>query len=784
MKTTQRNPFTRIARLLVLIALVSWSGAAALGQALGAPGTVTINQVIVRFQGATNVSEQIVRANMQVREGSTLDETLIDRDIRSLYRTNLFEFIEVKRETLPANQVNLVFELTPRYRVLSVIFDGNEKVKSKRLEKEIKSKANFVLDERQVKEDSEKIREYYQKIGYNRVSLYYEIDRDRSTGFGTVTFKIREGDKVRVAGIEFVGNENVKPRALRKEMETKKWTPWSWLLGTGRFKDDEFEDDLDKLRDYYRELGFLDVAIPPERIEYNYPSPGRLAVTIPIVEGRQYRIGEIEISGATKVPAMALRLALKEKPGAVFRPSKLDEDASEIEKFYGRGGHLDARVTLLRKPNLQTGDIDLEYIIDEDIPYDVESVKIEGNTKTKSIVLLRELVLGPGERFDTVRMEISKLRLENTRFFEDVNLTPESTNIPGRRNLKVAVREGRTGNLTFGAGFSSLERAVIFAELTQSNFDLFNRRSFFQGDGQKFRLRMQLGDQSSEVVMSFEEPWLFEKQLAAGFTLFRTSSDFNSAIYSEIRTGGEVYLRRRLFELVNGQLSYSYQVVDIDDIAPGAPPVIQALAGEQSISKVGFTMERDTRDKIINTTRGNRVELRTDLAGGIFGGDSDYYKLEFRGAQFYPLFDFQTQVLAVILRGGVAESYGDSTSVPFYERFFLGGPYTLRGFEYREVGPKDLGTNEPIGGNTYGMLTIEYSADIVSPVRFAIFYDAGFVNADSFDFNPSDYNDNFGVGLRLFVAGAPLSLDFGIPLTSDGTNDEGNQFNFSFGTRF
>jgi len=764
--------------------MVAGGCASAYAQGQGVPAGQTVESVIIRFLGATNVSEQIVRANMQMRENEVLDDVLIDRDIRSLYRTGLFEFIEVKRETLPTGRVNLVFELTPRYRVLAVVFDGNEKVKDRRLEKEIKTKDNFVLDERQVKEDSEKLREHYQKVGYNRVSIYYEIERDRSTGFGTVTFKIREGNRVKLRGVNFVGNENVKARKLRKEMETRKWTLWSWLVGSGRFKDELFEDDLELLRDYYRQEGYLDVAIPPEQIEYDYTNESSLVLTINVNEGRQYRIGEIEISGATIVPGFALRLGLKQKSGDVFAPEKLDADASEIEKFYGRGGHLDTRVNLLRKPNLTTGDIDLEYIIDEGEAYDVESIKIEGNDKTKSIVILRELVLGPGETFDTVRMEVSKLRLDNTRFFEDVNLTPETTNIPGRRNLKVAVREGRTGNLTFGAGFSSLERAVIFAELTQSNFDIFNRRSFFQGDGQKFRLRLQLGDQSSEAVMSFEEPWLFEKRLAAGFTLFRSASDFNSAFYSEIRTGGEVYLRKRLFELVNGQLSYSYQIVDIDNVSPSAPFIIQSLAGEQSISKVGFTMERDTRDKIINTTRGNRVELRTDLAGGLWGGDADYYKLEFRGAQFYPLFDFQTQVLAIILRGGTTASYGDSTSVPFYERFFLGGPYTLRGFEYREVGPRDAFANEPIGGNSYGMLSIEYSADVVAPVRFAVFYDAGFVNEDAWDFNPANYNDNFGVGLRLFVAGAPLSLDLGIPLTSDGTNDEGNQFNFSFGTRF
>ena len=781
MKTTHRNPLTRIVRLFLALWVVALGCTVSSAQSAAPAGGYTIGRIDIRFQGSANVSEQVVRANMQVREGAVLDDSMVDRDIRSLYRTGQFEFIEVKRDVRPDGTVNLAFEVTPKYRVLSVRYDGNKKVKNRRLEKEVKTKANLALDERQVKEDAEKIREYYQKTGYNQVSVYYEIERDRASGFGTVVFKINEGPKVKIGVIRFVGNEHVKARKLRKEMETKRWWMFSWLTGSGRFKDDEFEDDLDKLRDYYREQGYLDVQIRPDQIVYDYPSPKRLEITISIEEGRQYSIGDIQVTGAEIYPPGLLRLALKQKTGMVFTPSKLDEDVKALEDFYGREGYLETRVRLLRKPNLSTGNIDLEYQVNESEQFSVESVKIEGNTKTKSIVVLRELVLGPGDIFNTVRMEISKLRLDNTRFFEDVNVTPETTNIPGRRNLKVAVKEGRTGNLTFGAGFSSLERAVIFAELTRSNFDVFNRKSFFQGDGQKFRLRLQLGSQSSEAVLSFEEPWLFERQLALGFSLFRTSSDYNSALYSEVRTGGEVYLRKRLFELVDGRLSYIYEVVEINDVDPSLASFFNG--GKTNISKVGFQLLRDTRDKIINTTRGNRAEFTTEVAGGPFGGDENYYKLEFRGSQFFPIFETQTQVISVIGRAGVADAYGDSDDVPFFDKFFLGGPYTLRGFEYRQVGPKNS-FGEPTGGDSYGFLSIEYSLDIVSPIRFAIFYDAGFVNDGAYDFSPGAYNDNFGFGLRLFVAGAPLSLDFGIPITSDATNNQGNQFNFSFGTRF
>jgi len=742
-----------------------------------------VASVAIKFIGIANVNEQIVRANIQVRAGTDYDETMIDHDIRSLYRTGLFEFIEVKREDLPDNRVNLVYEVTPKYRVLAVRYEGNKKIKTSRLEKEATIRPNTALDERIVKNDAEKIHDYYQKEGFNQVQVTYDIDRDRSTGFGTVIFKIHEGDKVRIADIRFTGNAHVKAKRLRKEMETRRWWMFSWLTGTGKFKDDTFEDDIGKLTDYYREQGFLDVDIPLDRIRYDYPKPSRMIITIHVDEGRQYRIGDISITGCKLFTDSMLKLLLRQRTGMIFRPSKLDKDVENLEDFYGRAGYLDTQVHLVRKPNVTTGAIDIEYQIQESDKFFVESVKIEGNTKTKNIVIIRELVLGPGDVFDTVRMKASKLRLQNTRFFDDVDLKDESTNIPGRRDLKVSVKEARTGNLSFGAGYSSLERATFFAEVSQSNFDLFNTHSFFQGAGQKFRIRFQIGSLSNEVLLSFEEPWLFQKELALGFNIYRTTSDINSAYYTEMRIGGQIYLRKHLFEYVEGELSYTDEEIAITNVDPQAAPIIQELAGYTRTSKVGFSLRRDVRDKIVNSTRGNFMEMITELAGGPLGGSNDYYRLEFRGSEFLPVFQTQTQVLMLLGRAGVVQNYGKSATVPFYDRYFLGGPDDLRGFEFQDVGPKDS-LGEAIGGKTYSLFTAEYSFDVVKPVRFAIFYDAGFVNGPAYDFNPSNYNDDFGVGLRLFVAGAPLSLDFGIPLTTDNINKKGNQFNFSFGTRF
>lgn len=750
----------------------------------GAPA-YKVGTVTVKFVGTANVNEQVVRANIQARPGGDLDETMLDRDIRALYKTGLFEFIEIKREAVDARTFNLVFEVTPKYRVFAVKYEGNKQVKTHRLQREVKTVPNTALDERQVKEDEEKLKEYYQKVGYNQVSVSHTIARDRSTGLATVTFRIREGRKVKIKEIRFSGNAHIKSKVLRHQMDTAKWWMFSWITDSGRFKDDTFQDDLDKLRDYYREHGYLDVDIPEERIVFSYPKPDQLVITIAVNEGRQYHIGEITITGNKLHSTLLLRrvASLYAKPGAVFAPSKIDKATERLEDYYGKDGYLDTRVHVTRRANLKTNDIDLEFRIEESEKFYVESIEVEGNTKTKSVVIIRELSLGPGDVFDMVRMKISKNRLENTRFFDNVEIEPQETNIPGRRDMRITVKEGRTGTFTFGAGYSSLERATVFAQIQQTNFDLFNTRSLFQGDGQKFSIKVSIGELSNEAVISFEEPYLFQRVLGLGFSLFREQSSYVSTFYQEIQEGGYVSLRKPLWGLYQGTLTYQYEIIDIYDVSASASPFIQAFGGNHDVSSVSFDILRDTRDKIVSPTSGNRIDFTTTLAGGLLGGTDNFYKFEFHGSQNFKVFDTQEQVLELVAYGGVIQNYGNFKTLPYYDAFYLGGPQTLRGFEYQEVSPRDI-FGEPIGGKTYGMFTAEYSVEIVDPIRAAVFYDVGFVNGPAFDFNPGGYNDDFGFGLRLMVAGSPLSLDYGIPLKGDKFNRQGGQFNFSFGTRF
>ena len=796
---------------------------AQLGRAPESAEPPTIRKLIVNFTGLSNVNEEVARANMSLREGEPYDAIAIDRDIRTLYRTQLFEHIEVRLQPVGSDEVDLFFDIRPKFRIASISFDGNERIRDRRLENEVTILPNQILNERRVKEAGQAIEEFYLKRGFSQARIEYEIDRNPATGFGNVIYKIREGGKYKISKVKFTGNKNIKSRKLRRNIKTKKRGLFSLFTGSGRFDADQFDDDLEKLKDLYVEEGHLDIGIDPAQVRFSYPTNRKMVIDIAVDEGKEYQVGSIDFEGNELYKDDILRLMLRVKPGDRYRPERLDEDLERIEDFYGQFGYMESRVRLTRVPNVTTGNIDIVYQIYESEKFQVESIEIEGNTKTKSTVVIRELALGPGSTFDSVRMDASRMRLENTRYFDDVNVTPQTTQIPGRRDLRITFREGRTGNFSFGAGFSSLEKGTFFVELTQSNFDIFNWRGAFQGDGQKFRLRAQIGSLSSQITLAFEEPWLFEKRLAAGFTLFNTSSGL-TRLYDVEQKGFDVYIRKRLIELIEARLSYSLVEFGFDNFARELDGV-QRDQLEQSngqISSLNLLLLRDRRDRIINTFRGSRLELDLTTAGGPLGGNFQYNKIESRNLIHFPISTWHSQTIGFLIRAGVVKESGDSEFVPIEERFYLGGPNTLRGFEFRDVSPKsglvpldpeltDSGIGRrpfEIGGKTYGMFSAEYTIGFTEGFHGAIFYDGGFVNKAAGDFsmdrveaygeflgepvllgwNNSGWNDNVGVGIRISVMGTPLRLDYAIPLTTSGDptfggNDEGAQFNFTFGGR-
>ena len=758
--------------------------------------TVELGAIHLVYENFKTVDRAFVLSHIRLSEGGLYNRLLSDQSLRSLYKTNYFEFVDFK--VAEVNGVSeLSIHLTAKYKLKQIVFSGNQKFSAEYLLEAGEVKDVFILDEYQINTAAEKMSDLYSKKGYKDANVTYTINRNSLTGEATVDFKINESVKTEIKLISFNGVTAFNPKALLRVMKTEKKNLFSWLSGSGKFDQALLKDDLDLLRLFYQNAGFLDVEIDPDLISYDFTNPKNSRIIITIDEGEQYFLGAVEIEGAsifTEQELFAL-LELNKNERIFYSPQVVNRWAGEIEDFYSSKGYLETRVFSDKKSNLENRQIDVVFKVRESEKYYLESISIEGNTKTQQKVIIRELALKPGDVFDYKRMQSSEKRLKNTAFFDQVRLRPESTNIPGRKKLNVLVSESRTGSFSFGAGFGSVKSTQFFLEMKQSNFDINDWESGFQGAGQKFRARISLGNLSSQALIGFEEPWLFEQRLTFGTNLYATESEYNSSDYNEKRTGLELYIRRRLFELVEAKVSYKYELVNIFDVfvptdldvSDNVADVFQSAAGEQAVSKLGLTLLRDNRDSLLFTRSGNRTSIDTEFAG--LGGDVDYFKFDFRTAQFIPTADLWNQSLSIIGRLGMIIPLKDDEEAPFYDRFYLGGPETLRGYDHRDIGPRSTDgvgnySQNTAGGHTYGLFSAEYLFQVSEGLGLVAFYDGGFVNADERDFSFDNYADNIGIGARLLMMGSPLKLDYALPLNKPDHLPNSPQFHFSFGTRY
>ncbi len=765
-------------RYCVLLALlIHW-----VPQTQGQVAPQRVQTIEIRHVGPAAASDELIRANIRVKIGDPLLKTSVDDDVRNLYNTGYFYNIRVAEERADGG-VKLIYVVQGKPLLTDVQFTGNTKFSTSKLQKKLTSKTGQPLDERKLFTDAQEIQKSYQKAGYQRTKVEYKLNINENAGRGTATFEVTEAPKVKVVDIQFVGAAAYPEKRLAKVLKTKEHWMFSWLTGTDKFKDDQFEDDKEKLAEFYRNEGYLDFEI--KDIQFDNPKPDALVIKFQIFEGKQYKVGAVAVKGNNLFPSAEIEKDIRMTSGKTFTPEGQRKDVESVRDFYGTKGYIDSRVVAVRTPNTETGNMDVTYQVDEKDKSFVEKIEIKGNVKTKDKVLRRELAISPGETFDMVRVKLSKQRLENLNYFEKVDAQPEPTDVPNRKNLVVNVEEKNTGNMSVGAGFSSVESVVGFVEVTQGNFDLF-KPPWFTGGGQKMRLRASYGSRRQDYLVSFTEPWFLDRKLAFSVDLYHRNTSFQSSLYDQTQTGMRLGLERALWsDFVRGNVSYTIEDVGIKNVDPGASPELKAEQGSQLVSKIGAGLTYDTRTGGLTPSGGHRVELISELAGGPFGGDADFYRLELRGTQYYPGF-WSGQTWEIIGRVGSIESY-NSRPVTLFNRYFLGGPRTLRGYRFSDVSPRDS-LNEPLGGNTYWLGSVEYSIPLIERLRFAMFYDVGNVYADSFSFNPNRakgetlYQDNVGVGFRINIPNlGPLRLDYGIPLTSDRNQNKSGRFNFDVG---
>src|ERR1700758_1974906 len=530
------------------------SAGVARGQApQAAPGLPIIRSIDVQYTGPQTVSKQRILAQMRLRVGQPYSNQVVEQDIEALYKTGSIHNVRIFAQP-EGDGVKVIVAVQTRAIMREIEITGAERIKAKRIRKEIKVRLNQAVNEQALEEARQKIIEIYQGKGYTDVSVEYRVEPiDEKRGTARVIFTVTEGARGAVSQIRFEGNAHASQAVLRKQMKTRGRTLIYFVDKSGRLDEIQLEQDLDKIREYYQNHGFIDVEIKEVRKERTQKGP--MIITIVIAEGPQYHVRKLSITGYQNTTEAKIRALLKMKEGSVYSPKQLRDDAKAVAYTYGSGGYVDLEITPEGTPS-GPALIDVHYNIEEGVRSFVNRVNIEGNTRTKDKVLRREVLVAPGDVFNTVRVDITKKRLENLGYFAKVETYPEDTDIPGRKDLTILVQEKRTGSLSFGGGYSTIDQVVGFAELTQGNFDLFNWPSF-TGGGQKFRLRLQYGTERKDFILTITEPYFLDRRLSLSGQAFYTEANYLSSFYDQRNYGFLFELRKPINAYTYGTLGYT-----------------------------------------------------------------------------------------------------------------------------------------------------------------------------------------------------------------------------------
>ncbi len=725
----------------------------------------------VEVEGNRNISGAIILSKVRTKEGRPFSQLIASDDLKRLYALGYFTDIKIDLQEQEGG-VAVIFRVTEKPIVSEISLSGNKSIRKEKLQELIKSKIGEFFNIQQLKQDMRDIQKTYEAKGYPLVSIDYEMQVEDETNEAKILINIQEKMHVKIKEIHIEGNLTFSDKKILKLMRTRRDS----LFTSGLYREEVLDLDLERIRSFYYQNGFLDVQVAYEK-SFG-PEKKRMYITVRIDEGKQYLVGEIKIQGGVVFPEKEIRDRLKIKPGDMFNKDELKYDIANAQSFYFEKGYITAEVSVDTVFNTETGKIDLVYnVVENELAY-IDKIKIRGNTKTRDIVIRRELRAYPGQAFDGEKLKRSKERLYNLGFFQEVSYDTEPTRLPDRRDLVVNVKEAKTGEFAFGAGFSSVERFVGFVELAQRNFDISNWHTF-TGAGQDLRIKAEFGTSRREYELSFTEPWIFNYPLSFGidgYNRVRERSGTTGYSYDEQRTGGDIRLGKEFTEFVRADLMYRFESVDISNVPDTASQGLKDEVGRNNISSLVLGLTRDSRDNIYNPSRGLVLSCSGEVAGGPLGQDKDFTKI-IGSFNFYKTFLEELLLELKVVAAG-ADTFSDTDSLPIYERFYAGGTNTIRGFKERTVGPKDS-SGEVVGGESILYGTCEFTHPILKLFKVAAFYDFGNVWENLGEFASGDFKYSVGIGVRVKTPIGPVKLDYGYPLKVDPGEDKEGRFHFS-----
>lgn len=717
-------------------------------------------------KGNTRIDSGAVLRKVQTKVGDNYNPADLRQDLKNIYKMGYFDDVQIEVTDSEVGK-KVAFLLVEKPVITSLTVSGYDELDEEEVNSIVNIKEQSILNPSKINESVEMLKAVYRAKGYYNTQIETDISYPNDKN-AVVEINIDEGEKTYIKNIAFNGNETFDDDELIDEMETKEKN-WflSWLTSDGLLKNDQLKQDAGRITAFYHNNGFLKAKVSEPVIEQE---EDWFNVTYNIEEGVRYKVGQIDIQGDLLADKAELLELLNISEEEYISRKVLREDTLALTDFYSEKGYAFANIRPNLKKSASSDDVlDINITIGKGELVYISRITIGGNDRTRDNVIRRELQIEEGGIFDSKALRQSTEALHRLGYFEEVNVTPEPTLNPSEMEVNIDVKERNTGTFSIGVGYSSVDDVVFSGSISENNF---------LGRGDKLSFTANLGGSSSRYDISYTNPHLNDSQLSWGFDLFNTEREYDD--YTKDSMGGKIRIGYPLIEKWRLYGSYAYTDTEISDIDDDASSIILRSKDIEVTSAVKFSLIRDTRNRRFSPTKGSRHTLSAEYAGGPFGGDAQFTKLEASTSWYFPLF-FDTAFHVKGAAGQVFENEDDK--LPVYERFYLGGLKTIRGFEYNDISPVDEG--DKIGGDKMWYSNLEFIFPLLKDQGMdgVIFYDIGRVMDDDEDWTVDDFDHGAGVEVRWISPMGPLRIGFGVNLDPEDDEDE-TVWDFTMGGTF
>ena len=722
----------------------------------------------LKIVGNKRIDESTILYYIKSKPGTILSKSQIRKDIEQIFSLGQFKDIQVDTQSqLKGLEVKFIVVEIPSIGNVEIL--GNSKIETNDIREKIGLRRGATFNEHIVQESKKEILKAYKEKGYFFAETRIETNRG-SENLVDVVIRISEGEKVKIEKIRFSGNKAFKDKKLAEQMQTEARTWYDFLDDSGVYQKDILKLDMFRIEGFYQDNGYLRAKVLEPRIDVNKKAR-QIHIIIPVEEGPQFRIKSLDVKGDNTVSHDDIKKSLLTKKGDIYNVSQLRQDIVTVTDLYSAKGFAYAEANPITEIDDKARTVSLSIDIDKGKKVYVGKINMLGNIKTKDNVIRREFRLKEGQLFDGTKLKRSKQRINNLNYFEDVKIDTKRGESPELIDILATVTEKPTGTFTVGAGFSNVENLIFTTSIAQNN--LF-------GNGHRVNLTASLSSIRTNFNLGLTEPRLFDSEILLGIDAFNQDQNFLS--FNSLTSGAGFRFGKNISEYENLGIGYRFENVEVTGVsAANATTFLRNQT--RTTSRVSPTYVYDSRDNFLNPSQGWRHMLRFDLAG--LGG-LKFTRSRYDITYYRPLVG--KLVGAGHARVSFAEGY-DGDTLPVFERYFMGGPTTLRGFTIQDIGPKDL-TGNPVGGSKALLLNLELQYPFTKSIRGFVFYDRGNVYGNgpimtttTKNFDLAEMRHSIGAGFRFISPFGPMGFAYGVKL-DPRTGEEIGQFHFSAGSAF